>query len=102
MTARLLILARTLVGLPARLVLALIWGYQRAISPALPALFGSAFGCRFAPTCSHYAADAVRGHGAFVGTGLAVIRLLKCQPLHPGGLDPVPPRRRPRCTRVAA
>jgi hypothetical protein len=102
MTARLFTLARFLVRLPALLLLALIRGYQHAISPALPALFGSAFGCRFAPSCSHYAADAVREHGAVIGFGLMVVRLLKCQPLHPGGLDPVPPRRRPRCTRVAA
>ena len=102
MTARLLTLARFVVRLPALLILALIHGYQRAISPALPALFGSAYGCRFAPSCSHYAADAVREHGAVVGFVLTVIRLLKCNPLHPGGLDPVPPRRRPRCTRVAA
>ena len=102
MSARLLSFARFVVHLPARLLLALIRGYQRFVSPALPALFGSAYGCRFAPTCSHYAADAVQTHGALFGTGLAVLRLLKCTPLHPGGLDPVPPRRTPRCTRVSA
>lgn len=102
MTARPVILARSLLRLPATVLLALIHGYQRLISPALPALFGSAYGCRFAPTCSHYAADAVREHGALIGFALSVARLLKCHPLHPGGLDPVPPRRRPRCARVVA
>ncbi|MBL9209686.1 MAG: membrane protein insertion efficiency factor YidD, partial [Opitutaceae bacterium] len=65
-------------------------------------LTAGACGCRFSPTCSHYAAEAIRTHGAVVGVGLAAIRLVKCTPLHPGGVDPVPPRRtRPRCERVA-
>ena len=102
MIARLRTLTRFVVRLPALLLLALIRGYQRVLSPALPALFGSAYGCRFAPSCSHYAADAVREHGALVGFVLTAVRLLKCNPLHPGGLDPVPPRRRPRCNRVVA
>lgn len=102
MIARLIAVLRFSAGLPAQALLLAIRGYQHAISPALPALFGSSFGCRFAPTCSHYAADAVRMHGALVGTGLAIVRLLKCNPLHPGGHDPVPPRRVPRCTRVTA
>lgn len=66
--------------------------YRRAISPALPAR------CRFYPTCSAYAADAVARHGALRGTGLAVIRLLKCAPWHPGGVDQVPA---PRAARPA-
>ncbi len=90
-------------GLPARVLLALLWVYQRALSPVLPVVFGTACGCRFSPTCSHYAADAVRTHGAIVGSFLAARRLLKCSPLHPGGFDPVPPVRSPRafsCTSV--
>ncbi len=84
-------------GLAARVLLGLVWGYQRTLSPVLPALFGPATcGCRFHPTCSHYAAEAVRTHGALAGGGLAVRRLLKCTPLHPGGYDPVPPR----CDRI--
>lgn len=102
MTARLLALVRWVVRLPALALLLLIRLYQRTLSPALPVLFGPSFGCRFAPTCSHYAAEAVSTHGALAGTGLAVVRLLKCSPLHPGGHDPVPPRRTPRCTRVTA
>lgn len=92
-----------LVRLPARALLALLWLYQRTLSPVLPVVFGPACGCRFAPTCSHYAVEAVRVHGALAGSFLALRRLLKCTPLHPGGFDPVPPARatRPTCTRLA-
>lgn len=88
--------------LPARALLALVWVYQKTLSPAIPAVFGPACACRFHPTCSHYAAGAVRTHGAFRGTWLSARRLLRCTPLHPGGFDPVPaPRRtsRPVCMR---
>lgn len=92
---------RGLLQLPARALLALIWIYQRTVSPALVLLFPTC-GCRFSPTCSHYAAGAIRTHGVLAGTALAVIRLVKCTPLHPGGFDPVPPLTRPRCFRVSA
>ena len=92
----------TCVRLPANLLLFVIRIYQRTVSPALPVIFGSACGCRFAPSCSHYAAEAIRTHGALMGVVLAAVRLVKCTPLHPGGVDPVPPRRRPRCERVVA
>ncbi|MES2694097.1 MAG: membrane protein insertion efficiency factor YidD [Verrucomicrobiota bacterium] len=95
-------LARAALRLPAAALLLLIWIYQRTLSPALPILTMGRCGCRFAPTCSHYAAEAIRTHGALHGFGLAIVRLVKCTPLHPGGFDPVPPRRTPRCTRVAA
>ena len=49
--------------------------------------------CRFFPTCSRYAHEAIRVHGAARGLGLAVWRLLRCQPFGRGGVDPVPPRR---------
>jgi putative membrane protein insertion efficiency factor len=94
--------ARGVLHGPAAALLALIWVYQRTVSPALPLVFGPACGCRFSPTCSHYAAEAVRTHGALLGAALALRRLVKCSPLHPGGFDPVPPprpRSRPRCTR---
>jgi uncharacterized protein len=96
--------AKFFLRLPAAVLLAAIRLYQRALAPALPALFGPACGCRFSPTCSHYAAEAIRTRGALVGTALAAIRLLKCTPLHPGGFDPVPAPRRapPRCTRLPA
>lgn len=89
-------------SLPARALLMGIQLYQRTLSPVLPALFGSACGCRFSPTCSHYAAEAVRQHGALTGAWLAARRLVKCTPFHPGGFDPVPtkPRPTPRCVSV--
>jgi hypothetical protein len=90
-------------SLPSRSLLLLIRFYQRALSPVLPVLFGSTCGCRFTPTCSHYAAEAVRTHGALTGSWLATRRLLKCTPLHAGGFDPVPARRSaPRCVRATA
>ena len=58
--------------------------YARAISPALPPR------CRFYPTCSAYAAEAVERHGTARGTWLALRRLVKCAPCHPGGVDLVP------------
>lgn len=94
---------RLVVHAPAWLLLGLLRVYQRTLSPVLPIVFGPACGCRFAPTCSHYAVEAIRTHGAVVGAALAAIRLLKCTPLHPGGIDPVPARPlRRRCDRVIA
>ena len=94
-------LPRFAARLPARALLGLVWLYQHTLSPVLPVVFGSACGCRFHPTCSHYAAEAVRTHGALIGTWLALRRLLRCTPLHLGGFDPVPARapRRPVCVR---
>jgi len=94
-------LAARLWRLPASALLGLIWLYQRTLSPALPAIFGSACGCRFYPTCSHYAAGAIRTHGVLVGLLLAGCRLVKCTPLHPGGFDPVPVRTRFSCVNVS-
>jgi len=81
---------RSVARLPVRTALVLIAVYQRTLSPVLPALFGPACGCRFTPTCSHYAAGALRTHGFFAGLFLSARRLVKCTPLHPGGYDPVP------------
>jgi putative membrane protein insertion efficiency factor len=94
--------SRFVLRLPARTLLALVWLYQKTLSPALPVILGPSCGCRFSPTCSHYAADAVRTHGAVIGSFLAARRLLKCTPLHPGGFDPVPTaiRLRPTCRRA--
>jgi putative membrane protein insertion efficiency factor len=88
--------------LPSRALLSLIRAYQYVLAPALPALFGSSCGCRFFPSCSHYATEAIRTHGALIGTALAAVRLLKCTPLHPGGFDPVPTRRCVRVPKAAA
>ena len=70
------------------LLLALLWIYRRLVSPVLPPA------CRYYPSCSQYAADAVRIHGAVFGTWLALRRLLRCHPWAPGGPDPVPPAKR--------
>jgi putative membrane protein insertion efficiency factor len=67
-----------------RALLSAIRFYSRAISPALPPR------CRFYPTCSSYAAEAIAVHGAGRGTWLTLRRLLKCAPWHPGGVDLVP------------
>ncbi|MDG4816282.1 membrane protein insertion efficiency factor YidD [Micromonospora carbonacea] len=71
-------------GLGARVLTGPIVAYRRWISPALPAR------CRFYPSCSAYALEAVARHGAIRGVGLTVRRLLRCHPFHPGGHDPVP------------
>lgn len=97
--ARRLGLPTAFAALPRRFLLAAIALYQRTLSPVLPVVTLGACACRFSPTCSHYAAEAIRTHGAMAGGRLAVIRLFKCTPLHPGGCDPVPPagaRRVPR------
>jgi uncharacterized protein len=62
----------------------LLRGYKRWISPMLP------HACRFVPTCSEYAMEAVERHGAIRGTGMAVARLLRCHPFARAGYDPVP------------
>lgn len=67
-----------------RVLLTAIGLYQRWLSPLKPA------SCRFAPTCSQYAAEAVARHGALRGTWLAVRRLARCHPFDAGGIDPVP------------
>jgi putative membrane protein insertion efficiency factor len=69
--------------------------YSRFISPALPAR------CRYYPTCSAYAEEAVRTHGIIRGTGLAAWRLVRCNPFSRGGVDEVPPRRPSRRERRA-
>jgi hypothetical protein len=70
-----------------RLLLRVIGFYSRAVSPALPPR------CRFYPTCSAYAAEAIARHGAARGSWLALRRLVKCAPWHPGGVDLVPEAR---------
>ncbi len=70
----------------------LIRAYQVVLSPVLGP------NCRFSPSCSDYALQALDRHGVTRGTGLAALRLLRCNPWHPGGHDPVPPA---RCACVA-
>jgi len=64
-----------------RLVVALLSAYKRWLSPLLPRA------CRFTPTCSEYARLAVLKHGLGRGMGLALLRVVRCQPFHPGGVD---------------
>ena len=65
--------------------------YRTAISPAFTVVFGPlGFGCRFHPTCSQYALEAVQRHGAVKGSLLAMRRLCQCHPWGRSGLDPVP------------
>jgi len=67
-----------------RLPYALIMLYRRWISPFTPAV------CRFHPSCSRYAAESLVGHGLLRGSWLALRRIVRCHPWHPGGFDPVP------------
>jgi putative membrane protein insertion efficiency factor len=67
--------------------------YQLVIIPLLPA-----GGCRFHPTCSHYAVDAIGRHGPLAGGWLAMKRILRCHPWGAAGLDPVPPANAGACT----
>lgn len=62
--------------------------YQRYISPLTPPT------CRFQPTCSNYAVEAISEYGVIKGTWLGTKRILKCHPFHPGGYDPVPPKKK--------
>lgn len=73
----------------ASVLMAPIIGYQKYLSP-----LKAAPTCRFSPSCSSYALEALRIHGAIRGSALAVARVAKCQPFHPGGFDPVPPAAR--------
>lgn len=73
-------------SLPQRAVLGLLRAYKLTLSP----WFGGA--CRFVPSCSEYAAEAVARHGVLRGSWLAALRLSRCQPFASHGLDPVPTR----------
>ncbi|MFO7653206.1 MAG: membrane protein insertion efficiency factor YidD [Candidatus Krumholzibacteriia bacterium] len=72
-----------------RVAVFLIRIYQRLVSPWLPPT------CRFHPSCSSYAAEALRRHGMLRGGWLTLRRVARCHPWHPGGVDPVPPLRTP-------
>lgn len=79
---------RLLTSLPARVLVLLVRAYQLLISPLLGPT------CRFYPSCSAYAVQALRAHGAVRGSWLAARRLGRCHPWNPGGVDHVPPSRR--------
>jgi putative membrane protein insertion efficiency factor len=72
-------------GPVARVLLAMIRAYGRFVSPLLGR------NCRYLPTCSAYAHEAIEVHGGLRGTWLALRRLGRCHPFHDGGFDPVPP-----------
>lgn len=67
-----------------QLLILFVRAYQVALSPLLPAA------CRYQPTCSHYAVEALEKHGALRGGWLAVNRIARCHPFRAGGFDPVP------------
>jgi uncharacterized protein len=71
-------------AIPGKALILFIRGYQVSISPLLPAA------CRYHPTCSAYAIEAVERHGALRGGWMAVRRIGRCHPFRPGGYDPVP------------
>jgi uncharacterized protein len=73
-------------SLPVRALIGAIRFYRTAVSPLRPPA------CRYLPTCSAYAVEALEVHGAVRGGWLALRRLLRCHPFHAGGHDPVPPR----------
>jgi len=80
----------------SRLVLATLRAYRRLVSPMLPPR------CRFEPSCSAYAVEAVERHGAGRGSWLALRRVARCHPFHPGGYDPVPSSARSGAPRAEA
>jgi putative membrane protein insertion efficiency factor len=67
-----------------KVLVLLLAGYKRLISPLLPSA------CRYYPTCSDYMREAIDAHGAIKGVWLGLKRLGRCHPFHPGGFDPVP------------
>ena len=74
----------TTASAPARFFVSVLDLYKRFLSPLLPPA------CRFSPTCSVYAREAIARHGLWMGAGLALRRLARCHPFHRGGFDPVP------------
>lgn len=72
------------------LTLILLQGYRCFISPLLTTLFGPSCGCRYQPTCSCYAQQAIKRFGLWSGLTLAMQRILRCHPWSSSGYDPVP------------
>ena len=85
-------------------LVAVLWLYKNLVSRPLHLVAGPSCGCRFHPTCSDYAVEAVKVHGPLYGLYLAARRLLRCTPLNPGGVDfvPAPHALRPRCARTVS
>lgn len=74
-------------SLPRKIAKVPIHFYRKVISPLKPPT------CRFYPTCSAYALEAIEVHGPIKGAWLAAKRIAKCHPFHPGGINPVPPKK---------
>ena len=77
-------LGRAVLAVPRTALILLVRGYQVVLSPLLPA------SCRYYPSCSAYAIEALQRHGALRGGWLTLRRLARCNPFRPGGYDPVP------------
>ena len=82
-----------IVDVPKWILIGTVQFYRFVLSPIKTAIFGAAGRCRFQPSCSAYALEALRVHGAFRGTWLAARRLLRCHPWGDFGPDPVPPKK---------
>jgi putative membrane protein insertion efficiency factor len=78
------IVVRVITAVPRTVLILLVRAYQIALSPLLPA------SCRYYPSCSTYAIEALERHGALRGGWLTLRRLARCNPFRPGGYDPVP------------
>jgi putative membrane protein insertion efficiency factor len=81
-------IVETAILVPRNVIVLLLRGYRAAISP----LYGDV--CRYYPSCSRYALEAVQEHGALLGSGLAAVRVCRCHPWAAGGVDDIPRRRR--------
>ena len=79
-----------LLAVPQTVLIFAIRLYRWTVSPLLVFLFGPAGGCRFTPSCSQYAVDAIRAQGVLAGSGLAIRRICRCHPWGDGGHDPAP------------
>jgi putative membrane protein insertion efficiency factor len=84
---------RVILSVPKGALIGLVLFYRWFLSPLKYAIFGPGARCRFEPSCSGYALEALRRHGFFCGTWLALRRLLRCHPWGASGPDPVPPRK---------
>lgn len=81
-----------MLNVPKSILIFAIRVYQLTLAPLQTFLFGAAGGCRYTPSCSAYAMEAVREHGTVAGTALAAKRICRCHPWGGCGHDPVPPK----------
>lgn len=86
------VIGHWLLNIPRSLLLIVIRVYQLSLSPAQTYFLGVNGGCRYTPSCSNYAMDALREHGAVAGSFLAARRICRCHPWGGCGHDPVPPK----------